>query len=41
MEYEYEVPLIGPIVKKLIKRKMTDNLQSTMDAIKRRAEGSV
>ena len=38
VEYEYNVPLIGPMVKNLIKKKMTDNLQSTMDAIKRKSE---
>jgi ribosome-associated toxin RatA of RatAB toxin-antitoxin module len=38
MEYEYDLPLIGSMVKNLIKKKMTDNLQATMDAIKRRAE---
>jgi ribosome-associated toxin RatA of RatAB toxin-antitoxin module len=40
VEYEFNVPLIGPMVKSLIKKKMMDNLQSTMDAIKRRAEES-
>jgi uncharacterized membrane protein len=38
VSYEFDVPLIGPMVKNLIKKKMTDNLQATMDAIKRRAE---
>ncbi len=38
VDYEYNVPLIGPLVKSLIKKKMTDNLQATMDAIKRQAE---
>src|SRR5262245_34609451 len=38
VDYEYNVPLIGPMVKSLIKKKMTDNLQATMDAIKRKAE---
>ena len=38
LEYEYNVPLIGPMIKTLIKKKMTDNLQATMDAIKRKAE---
>ena len=41
VEYEYNVPLIGPMVKSLIKKKMTDNLQATMDAIKRKAEETV
>ena len=39
MEYEFEVPLIGPMVRNLIKKKMTENLQATMEAIKQRAEG--
>jgi ribosome-associated toxin RatA of RatAB toxin-antitoxin module len=38
VEYEYNVPLIGAMVKNLIKKKMTENLQATMDAIKQRAE---
>ncbi len=38
VDYEYNVPLIGPMVKSLIKKKMTDNLQATMDAIKRQSE---
>jgi uncharacterized membrane protein len=38
LEYEYDVPLIGPMIKSLIKKKMTDNLQATLDAIKRKAE---
>lgn len=38
VDYEYNVPLIGPMVKALIKKKMTANLQATMDAIKSRSE---
>ena len=38
VDYEYNVPLIGPLVKSLIKKKMTENLQATMDAIKRQSE---
>ncbi len=38
MDYEYDVPLIGPMIKNLIKKKMTDNLQATLEAIKQRAE---
>lgn len=38
LEYEYDVPLIGAMVKSLIKKKMTDNLMATMNAIKKRAE---
>jgi uncharacterized membrane protein len=39
-EYEYNVPLIGPMIKALIKKKMEQNLDATMQAIKRRAESS-
>jgi ribosome-associated toxin RatA of RatAB toxin-antitoxin module len=38
VDYEYNVPLIGPMVKALIKKKMMDNLQATMEAIKRESE---
>ena len=38
VDYDYNVPLIGPMVKSLIKKKMKDNLQATMDAIKRQSE---
>ncbi len=38
VEYEYNVPLIGAMVKSLIKKKMTDNLQSTLDSIKSKSE---
>jgi len=38
LDYEYNVPLIGAMVKTLIKKKITENLQATMEAIKRRAE---
>ena len=38
VDYEYNVPLIGPMVKNLIKKKMTDNLQATLNAIKTKAE---
>ncbi len=38
VDYEYNVPLIGPMVKSLIKKKMTENLQATLNAIKQRAE---
>ena len=37
-EYEYNVPLIGPMIKALIRKKMEQNLDATMQAIKRRAE---
>jgi uncharacterized membrane protein len=38
VEYEYNVALIGPMVKNLIKKKMTDNLADTLNAIKKKAE---
>lgn len=38
VDYEYSVPLIGPLVKSLIKKKFTANIQATMEAIKRQAE---
>ena len=40
LDYEYDVPLIGPMVKSLIKKKLTDNLQATMDAIKKQSEAA-
>jgi len=40
LDYEYDVPLIGPMVKNLIKKKLTDNLQATMDAIKKQSEAA-
>lgn len=36
--YEYDVPLVGPMIKTLIKKLMTENLQATLDAIKTKAE---
>jgi uncharacterized membrane protein len=38
VDYEYDVPLIGPLIKALIKKKMAANLEAQMQAIKRRAE---
>ena len=38
VDYEYNVPLIGPMIKTLIKKKMTANLDAQMRAIKARAE---
>lgn len=38
VEYEYNVPLIGMMVERLIEKKMTVNLQATMNAIKKRSE---
>lgn len=39
VDYEYNVPLIGPMIKALIKKKMEANLDAQMQAIKARAEG--
>ena|SRR5579862_7557020 len=41
VDYEYNVPMVGPMVKGLIKKLMTENLQATLNAIKARAEQSV
>ncbi|MBC7527563.1 MAG: SRPBCC family protein [Chthonomonadaceae bacterium] len=38
LDYEYDVPLIGAMVKSLIKKKLTENLQATMTAIKGESE---
>jgi ribosome-associated toxin RatA of RatAB toxin-antitoxin module len=38
VDYEYNVPLIGPMIKALIKKKMAANLNAQMQAIKRKAE---
>lgn len=39
LDYEYNVPLVGPMIKAIIKKKMTANLDAQMRAIKARAEG--
>ena len=38
VDYEYNVPLIGPLIKALIRKKMEQNLRAQMEAIKRKAE---
>lgn len=38
VDYEYNVPLIGPMIKALIRKKMEANLDAQMRAIKSRAE---
>jgi ribosome-associated toxin RatA of RatAB toxin-antitoxin module len=40
IDYEYDVPLIGPLLKKVIARLMSDNTQRLLEAIKTRAEQS-
>src|SRR5262245_19880205 len=41
VDYEYNVPLIGPMIKSLIKKKMESNLDAQMQAIKAKAEENV
>lgn len=38
VEIEYDVPLIGPLLKGLIAKKAKENIDATLEAIKRRAE---
>lgn len=38
VDYDIDIPMIGPMIKSLVKKLMTDNLQATLDAIKNRAE---
>lgn len=40
LDYELEIPLIGPLLKKVVARLMQDNTQRILDAIKARAEQS-
>ena len=40
VDYEYNVPLIGPMIKALIRKKMEANLTAQMQAIKARAEAA-
>lgn len=39
VSYEYNVPLIGNLIKGLLKKKMQENCQSMLMAIKEKAEG--
>jgi uncharacterized membrane protein len=41
VEYEYNVPLIGTMIKALIRKKMEANLSAQMQAIRERAEHAV
>lgn len=41
LEYEYRVPGLGPLVAKVIHHLVTKNVESVLEAIKRRAEASV
>lgn len=38
VEYEYNVPLIGPLIKNLLRKKMQQNCDSMLAAIKEEAE---
>lgn len=40
LEYEYNVPLLGALVKKLIHKKLEENVQMVLNGIRARAEGS-
>jgi uncharacterized membrane protein len=40
LEIEYDVPFLGKLLKGLIAKKAKENLDATLAAIKRRAEGS-
>jgi ribosome-associated toxin RatA of RatAB toxin-antitoxin module len=40
MDYEYNVPVVGPLIRSVIKHLVTGNLQSLLSAIKRRAEST-
>jgi len=36
--YEYKIPLIGPLIQNLLRKKVQQNCQAMLDAIKRKAE---
>jgi ribosome-associated toxin RatA of RatAB toxin-antitoxin module len=38
IEYEYDIPLIGPMIKSLVARKMQQNIDNMLQAIKHKAE---
>lgn len=38
IDYEIEIPLIGPLLKSLVAKLMRDNTQRILEAVKRRAE---
>ena len=40
LEIEYDVPLIGPLIKGIVAKKAKENLDATLAAIKNRAEGT-
>lgn len=40
IEFEYEIPLIGPMIKSLVARLMKQNVDNMLNAIKNKAESS-
>ncbi len=41
IEYEYNVPLIGPLIRKLLHKLVQRNAQETLDGLRRRAMGEI
>lgn len=41
IRYEYNVPLIGPLIKELLRRLVRRNAQETLEGLRRRAMGEV
>jgi len=39
VDYEYDVPLIGPLIKGLVQRKVQENVDKILEAVKKRVEG--
>jgi ribosome-associated toxin RatA of RatAB toxin-antitoxin module len=39
IDYEYNVPLIGALIQRILKKKMQENVESMLAAIKAEAEG--
>ena len=40
IDFEYDIPLIGPMIKSLIAKKMKQNVDNMLNAIKEKAEGA-
>ena len=40
LDYEIEIPLVGPLIKAIVKKAVQDNLDSTLKAIKQRGEAA-
>lgn len=38
LDYEIEIPLVGPLIKAIVKKSVQDNLDSTLNAIRKRCE---